>query len=210
MTAGQEHFHRTDNEQCFKSNCKLKCCTFCTRAFPKERSKSRPVRVSFEKSQIKVCEKCFLCHSIALCETCNKCQNCCTKSACRDETSKLLANLVGSGGRSESGSNTERGLLLPFRIQPKLTRSPTVISRYVNPHRNSYLMEALHQLTDKNAVELVQNQTSLGFFNLFLVPKLNNKWRSILDLSKLNLFLKVEKFKIETLETIRTSLQQGE
>ena len=64
---------------------------------------------------------------------------------------------------------------------------------------------------DKNAVERVHNQTSLGFFNrLFLVPKPNNKWRPILDLSKLNLFLKVEKFKMETPETIRTSLQQGE
>ena len=85
------------------------------------------------------------------------------------------------------------------------------MSCYVNPHRNSYLLEALHQLTDKNAVELVQNQKSLGFFNwLFLVPKPNNKWRPILDLSKLNLFLKVEKFKMETPETIRTSLQTGE
>ena len=53
--------------------------------------------------------------------------------------------------------------------------------------------------------------TSLGFFNwLFLALKPNNKWRPILDLSKLNLFLKVEKFKMETPETIRTSLQQGE
>ena len=100
------------------------------------------------------------------------------------------------------------GYTLPFWIRPKLTRSPTVISCYVNPHRNSYLLEALHQLIDKNAVELVQNQTSLGFFNrLFLVPKPNNKWRPILDL---NIFLKTEKFKMETPETIRTSLQQGE
>ena len=91
------------------------------------------------------------------------------------------------------------GYTLPFRIRPNLTRSPTVISRYVNPHRNSYLLEALHQLIDKNAIELVHNQTSLGFFNrLFLVPKPSNKWRLILDLSKLNLFLKVEKFKMET------------
>ena len=103
------------------------------------------------------------------------------------------------------------GYTLPFRIRPNLARSPTVVSRYVNPHRNSYLLEALHQLMNKNAVELVYNQTSLGFFNrLFLVPKPNNKWRPILDLSKLNLFLKVEKFKMETPETIRTSLQQGE
>ena len=86
-----------------------------------------------------------------------------------------------------------------------------VISYYVNPHRNSYLLEALHQLRAKNAVELVKHQTSLGFFNrLFLVPKPNNKWRPILDLSKLNLFLKTEKFKMETPETIRTSLKQGE
>ena len=105
----------------------------------------------------------------------------------------------------------KEGYTLPFRIRPKLTRYPTVVSCYVNPRRNSYLLEALHQLIDKNAVELVHNQTSLGFFNrLFLVPKPNNKWRPILDLSNLNLFLKVEKFKMETSETIRASLQQGE
>ena len=61
---------------------------------------------------------------------------------------------------------------------------------------------------NKNAIELVHKHNSLGFFNrLFLVPKPNNKWRPILDLS---LFLKAEKFKMETPETIRTSLQQGE
>ena len=82
------------------------------------------------------------------------------------------------------------GYTLPFQTRPNLTRSPTVVSRYVNPRRNSYLLEALHQLIDKNAIELVHNQTSLGCFNrLFLVPK-PNKWRPILDLSKLNLFLK--------------------
>ena len=105
----------------------------------------------------------------------------------------------------------KEGYPLPFRIRPRLTRYPTVVSCYVNPHRDSYLMEALHQLIDKNAVELVQNQKSLGFFNrLFLVLKPNNRWRPILDLSKLNLFLKVEKFKMEMPETIRSSLQQGE
>ena len=103
------------------------------------------------------------------------------------------------------------GYTLPFRFRPYLTRSPSVISCYVNPLRNSYLLEALHQLMAKNAVELVHYQTSLGFFNRqFLVPKPNNSWRPILDLRKLNLFLKTKKFKMETPETIRTSLQQGE
>ena len=59
----------------------------------------------------------------------------------------------------------KEGYTLLFQIWPNLTRSPTVISCYVNPHRNLYLLEALHQLIDKNAVELVQNQNSLGFFN---------------------------------------------
>ena len=39
----------------------------------------------------------------------------------------------------------KEGYTLPFRTRPHLTRSPTVISCYVNPLRNSYLLEALHQ-----------------------------------------------------------------
>ena len=57
-------------------------------------------------------------------------------------------------------------------------------------------MEALHQLIHKNAVELVQNQETMGLYNrLFLIKKTNNWWRPILDLSNLNKFLK--KFKME-------------
>ena len=105
----------------------------------------------------------------------------------------------------------KEGYVLPFRSRPHLTREPTITSCYVDPHRNSYLLEALHQLLNKNAVELVQNQKSLGFYNrLFLVPKPNNRWRPILDLSNLNRFLKTQTFKMETPETIRTSLQAGE
>ena len=55
-----------------------------------------------------------MCHSIVLCKLCSKCQKCCTKSACKGETSKLLAILAGSGYRSESASNSERGLLPPL------------------------------------------------------------------------------------------------
>ena len=103
------------------------------------------------------------------------------------------------------------GYTLPSRFRPNLTRSPTVISNYHNPAKQSFLLEALYQLIDKNAVELVQNQNSLGFYNrLFLVPKPNNRWRPVLDLSSLNTFLNTESFKMETPETIRTSLQAGE
>ena len=56
------------------------------------------------------------------------------------------------------------GYTLPFRFRPNLTRSPMVISKYVNPQRQAFLLEALTQLTNKNAVEPVTNQTSLGYF----------------------------------------------
>ena len=103
------------------------------------------------------------------------------------------------------------GYTLPFRFRPHLTRSPTVISHYHNSAKQSFLIEALYQLINKNAVEPVQNQNSLGFYNrLFLVPKSNNRWRPVLDLSTLNTFLNTESFKMETPETIRTSLQAGE
>ena len=84
------------------------------------------------------------------------------------------------------------GYTLPFRFRPNLTRSPTVISNYVNPQRQFHLL-ALYQLVNKNAVEPVANQNSLGFYNrLFLVPKPNNRWRPILDLSTLNTFLNTD------------------
>ena len=51
----------------------------------------------------------------------------------------------------------------------------------------------------------------MRFFNrFFLVPKPNNKWRPIIDLCYLNKYLKTKKFKMETPESIRTSLQKGE
>ena len=64
---------------------------------------------------------------------------------------------------------------------------------------------------NKNAVEPVTTQKSLGFYNrLFLVPKANNQLRLTLDLSTLNKFLKTELFKMETPDTISTSLRAGE
>ena len=106
---------KTDNKHSvwYKFKCKASCCltcSFCTRAFSKERIKSRVSRLSLQKLQIKVCEKCFLCHSIVLCSTCNNCHKCCTQSACRGKTSEILENLAGSGSRPKSSSDPKRGL----------------------------------------------------------------------------------------------------
>ena len=91
------------------------------------------------------------------------------------------------------------------------TRSPVIKSGYAHPGKSKALCQALTELIDKLVVEKVVIRSSLAFYNrLFLVPKSNQRWRPILDLSHLNLFLKPGTFKMETPETIRLSLQKGE
>ena len=164
-----------------------------------------------QKLQIKVCEKCFLCHSVVLCSTCNKCQKCCTKSACRGQTSKLLANLVGSGRRSKSSSDPKRGLHPPLPDPAKTHKVTHGYKLLCQSPQEQIPAGGITSAYSQECCRTSKTPNISGVFNrLFLVPKPNNKWRPILDLSKLNLFLKTEKFKMETLETIRTSLQQGE
>ena len=103
------------------------------------------------------------------------------------------------------------GYILPFKQRPILSRSPLVQSGYTNPVKNRFLKEALLNLMAKLVVEKVVVKSSLAFYNrLFLVPKPNRKWRPMLDLSQLNLYLTTNTFKMETPETIRLSLQTGE
>ena len=55
-------------------------------------------------------------------------------------------------------------------------------------------MEALHAPMQKNAVEQVRTEKSLGFFDrLFLVPKRNNWWRPVLELNTVHIYLKKQK-----------------
>ena len=71
------------------------------------------------------------------------------------------------------------------------------VSNYQKLSKQAHLLEALYQLVNKNTVEPVANQNSLGFYKrLFLVPKPNNWWRP--NLSTLNTFLNTESFKMET------------
>ena len=63
----------------------------------------------------------------------------------------------------------------------------------------------------KNTIESVENVKSLGFYScLFPFPKPHQRWRPVIDLSRLNTFLLVERFKMEIPESIRASLIPGE
>ena len=115
------------------------------------------------------------------------------------------------GANKRVVSILQEGYTLPFKEKPPLTRSPVIISGYANPVKNKHIKDSLQALLQKQAVEKVTTPSSLAFYNrLFLVPKPNNKWRPILDLSRLNCYLATSSFKMETPETIQLSLQKGE
>ena len=103
------------------------------------------------------------------------------------------------------------GYVLPFRSKPNLIRFPLILSEYKAQQKDQALATCIQSLLSKNAIERVENVKSLGFYSrLFLVPKPHQRWRPVIDLSRLNTFLHVEKFKMETPESIRTSLVPGE
>ena len=113
---------------------------------------------------------------------------------------------MGSQGcKPKSSVHIKGGLCSSLQSKTSLSKGSPDSKWLCKPHQR------LPLLIEKKAVERVRVQTSLAFFNrLFIVPKPNHKWRPILDLSTLNQFLCVKTFKMETPETIRTSLQQEE
>ena len=99
------------------------------------------------------------------------------------------------------------GYVLPFLSKPNLVRFPLILSEYKAHQKDQALATCIQSLLSKNAIERVENVKSLGFYSrLFLVPKPHQRWRPVIDLSRLNTFLHVEKFKMETPESIRTSI----
>ena len=73
-----------------------------------------------------------------------------------------------------------------------LSQRNLVIQGYVHPLRHSNLTEALHTLTQKQAIELVKNQATLAFFNRLFFASKPNKWRPILDLCFLKKSKKIQ------------------
>ena len=94
---------------------------------------------------------------------------------------------------------------------PSLVRFPLIRSEYKALQKDQALATCIQSLLSKNEIERVENVKSLGVYSrLFLVPKPHQRWRPGIDLSRLNTFLHAEKFKMETPESIRTSLIPGE
>ena len=88
---------------------------------------------------------------------------------------------------------------IPFKA--KFGQIPSDPVRVQGPSKDQSLATCIQSLLSKNAIKRVENVKSLGFYSrLFLVSKPHQRWRPVIDLSRLNTFLHVEKFKMETPE----------
>ena len=144
------------------------------------------------------------------CKSCHQCPTCCYRSSCRGEVKPVLGEMGSPGFKSKS--NLEGGLYSPVPVQTPLDKVTECnkqlpqLSQAVLPFRGT--VSAVKQECSQTSRK---SKNSLGFYNrLFLVAKPNNRWRPVLDLSTLNTFLNTGSFKMETPQTIRTSLQAGE
>ena len=197
-------------EQQSDFECRLLCCkcSYCHRVATKERLKSQCMS---NLHRNKICERCFLCRSLVFCKSCHQCPTCCYRSACRGQVTAVLGEMGNPGFKSKSGKHTEGGLHSPLPVQTPLDKVTDCNKQLPQSNQTVLPFRGTVSADKQKSVEPVENQKSLGFYNrLFLVPKPNNRWRPILDLSTLNTFLNTGSFKMETPETIRTSLQAGE
>ena len=93
------------------------------------------------------------------------------------------------------------GYILLFLSKPNLVRFPLILSEYKAHQKDQALATCIQSLLSKNAIKKVENVKSLEVYSrLFLVPKPHQRWRLVINLSRLNTFLHVEKFKMETPE----------
>ena len=198
-------------EQQSDFKCRLLCCkcSYCHRVATKERRKSQCMSIVHKN---KICQKCFLCRSLEFYKSCHQCPTCCYRSSCRGQVTAVLGEMGNPGFKSKSSKHTEGGLHSPLPVQTPLDKVTDCNKQL--PQSNQTVLPFRGTVSaDKQECSRTGGKSKLtGVLQLpiFLVPKPNNRWRPILDLSTLNTFLNTGTFKMETPETIRTSLQVGE
>jgi hypothetical protein len=100
---------------------------------------------------------------------------------------------------------------LDFEKSPPTTTTPSPVQSPTDPTRAHALRTEVQALLDKGAVSVVEDHSSPGFYShVFLVPKKSGEWRLFIDLSRLNRFLRVPRFKMETTRSVATAIQPND
>ena len=99
-----------------------------------------------------------------------------------------------------------KGYKIPFVNKPFL--SPTPI--FLQQTESLALVEEVSKLLHKGAVEKIEPEGPGFYSRIFLVPKKNGKLRLIIDLSRLNTFLDIQSFRMETANKVRQAIQSND
>nr|KAG5707485.1 hypothetical protein BaRGS_011989 [Batillaria attramentaria] len=84
-------------------------------------------------------------------------------------------------------------------------------SIHLAPDRAAALRTEVAALLAKQAIELVNDPSSPGYYShMFVVPKPGGRWRPIIDLSRLNLQITAPHFRMETARALRQSILPGD
>ena len=89
--------------------------------------------------------------------------------------------------------------MFSFWSRPPLATFPTMRLGTTSTAHSTLLQAEFQTLLDKGAIEIPEDPSSLGFYSrLFLVPKPNQHWRVVINLSLLNEYIKILKFRMDT------------
>jgi hypothetical protein len=103
------------------------------------------------------------------------------------------------------------GYKLSFRVRPPLTTVPVVFPSPREEERRVVLEESVRDLLSKGAIEEVQELSRPAFYSrLFTVPKKTGGFRPVIDLSRLNKFLIIPRFKMETTRSLSKAIRIGD
>ena len=114
------------------------------------------------------------------------------------------------GSKLNLNGNVSKRILLPALLlhKPPLSSTPLIRQGLTNQTRNQFFQEQFQSLLEKGAIEAKEKESPDFFSRLFVVPKPSNQWRTEIDLSSLNDFIKIPKFKMDTPQKIRASMKK--
>ena len=102
---------------------------------------------------------------------------------------------------------TARGYRLELIRHPPSTPPPR--QPRLSVEQQGILDLEVHNLLQKRAIEECHDQG--GFYSsLFIVPKKDGGWRTIINLKNLNKYLRVQHFKMESIYSVRDVLHRGD
>ena len=104
------------------------------------------------------------------------------------------------------------GYRVPFKDSPPpLSRTPVSFTTYrAGSPRAQALRQEVEAMLAKGALEIALDPGPAFYSRLFLVEKASGGWRPVIDLSHLNEFVQLTRFKMETVVSVLLSVREGD